>query len=198
MNTHESTRNADHRGDLELVREVLRGSPAALEKLIERLRCIPQILSERNVRSGSPLSDEDLTDLTQETLITVWKKLPSFEGRSTLETWVYSFCMHQMMNALRSKKRLPQLVSDEALEFPDAENRTTPSGSLEYEHVHACLRGLDHTQESVIRLKHFSALTFEEIALRLVMSQSSVKTVYYRGLERLRGLLNRHMREEVA
>lgn len=198
MNTHESTRNENHCSDLELVREVLRGSPTALEQLIERLRCIPQILSARNVRSGSPLSDEDLTDLTQETLITVWNKLPSFEGRSTLDTWVYSFCMHQMMNALRSKKRRPQLLGDEALEFSADESRTASLGSLEYEHVHACLNELDRVQQAVIRLKHFSALTFEEIAQRLVMSESSVKTSYYRGIVRLRGLLQRHMREEVA
>lgn len=196
MNPNQPTTNASHRGDLELVQEALRRRPAAIDELIARLRCVPLILHERNVRSGWPLNDEDLTELTQATLITVWNKLASFEGRSTLETWVYSFCMHQMFNALRSKRRRPQLAGDSALDFPAPES--APAPTLEYEHVYACLERLEDAQAAIIRLKHFSALTFDEIAARLTLSPGTVKTLYYRGLERLRGLLGPHLRGELA
>jgi RNA polymerase sigma factor (sigma-70 family) len=106
--------------------------------------------------------------------------------------------MHQMMNALRSKRRRPQTAGDAALEFEADQGSTGRADALEYEYVYACLERLDQIQASIIRLKHFSALTFEEIAARNTMSPNSVKTLYYRGLARLRGLLGPHLREELA
>ena len=184
--------------DLRLVKEVLLGNDAAVEALIARLRCVPLILSQRNFRLGSFLSADDLTDLTQDTLALVWQKLEEFEGRSSLETWVYSFCIHQMMNAIRSKRRRPQLAEADALDVPENQVDDGVDSKLVYEHVYSSLERLDENQAQVIRLKHFSALTFEEIARHTRMSPSTAKTLYYRGLERLRALLGAQWREELA
>ena len=43
--------------------------------------------------------------------------------------------------------------------------------------------------EEVIRLRHFSDLTFAAIARRLGLSPNTAKSHYYRGLVRLRGRL---------
>ncbi len=185
---------ADHR----LVREVLQGSDAAVETLIARLRCVPLILSHRNFRMGSPLTRDELTDLTQDTLTLVWQKLEEFEGRSSLETWIYSFCSHQMLNAIRSKRRRPQTADDAALEQSVVQADEGIDGKLLYEHVYAGLARLDGPQAEVIKLRHFSALTFEQIAAQLKFSTSTAKSHYYRGVERLRGLLGPHWRGGLA
>jgi RNA polymerase sigma-70 factor (ECF subfamily) len=198
LNPNAPTRNDDHGGDLQLVREALSGRTAAIDRLSDRLRCVPSILNARNMQLGSPLNDDELTDLSQDTLTTVLKKLESFEGRSSLETWVYSFCMHQMMNGLRSKRRRPQNAGDDALEIQAVESGAERGDALEYEYIYVCLERLDQAQAAIIKLKHFSALTFEEIASRLTMSPNSVKTLYYRGLARLRALLKPHLRGEFA
>src|SRR5262245_47547866 len=82
-----------HVADLSLVRGVHRGDPDASRRFIDRMRCIPKILSVLNARSGRPLDGHDLRDLTQDTLMAVWKKLDRFEGRASLETWAYRFCV---------------------------------------------------------------------------------------------------------
>jgi len=41
----------------------------------------------------------------------------------------------------------------------------------------------------VIRLKHLESLTFEELSARLDLPANTAKTYYYRGLARLRAML---------
>ena len=193
-----STQRTDKHPDLRLVEETLRGDTEASEKLAERLECIPLILHHWNGRLGSPLSDEDIIDLTQETTVVVWKKLPTFEGRSSVSSWVYTYCTHQIMNAIRTKRRQPKLADDSDLDETNAVETSPMSSAVEYEHVYTCLNSLDQTQSSVIRLKHFSEMTFDEVAGRLSISPNTAKTLYYRGLVRLRQLLERRYRESYA
>jgi RNA polymerase sigma-70 factor (ECF subfamily) len=50
--------------------------------------------------SGSLL---DADDLLQETLIKAWKGLPTFEGRSSLRTWLYTVATRACIDALEKK-----------------------------------------------------------------------------------------------
>ena len=98
--------------DLELVRAVRRGDAAALQRFIERMDCVPRILSVLNARSGRRLKDHDLRDVVQDTLMAVWRKLDRFEGRASLDTWAYRFCVQEMLAAVRRRRRQPLPMSD--------------------------------------------------------------------------------------
>ena len=78
-----SNRNdpAEHSADLRLVREILAGRSDAVERFIDRMRCVPLILAKRNARRGSFLNNEDIEDLTQEVLAIVLRKLDTYAGR---------------------------------------------------------------------------------------------------------------------
>src|SRR5262245_49705869 len=39
------------------------------------------------------VADADLEDVCQEVFVTVHRKLPEFEGRSKLRTWLYGICL---------------------------------------------------------------------------------------------------------
>ena len=177
---------ADHLADQELVRSVLAGDSRAIDVLVERLSCIPRVLTLLNQRVGSTLGPEDLGDLTQDTLAVLWPRLENYTGEASLETWFYGFCFNSFMNAVRKKR--PMQSVDSLLEKPAA-LPTRLSGLLEYEHVHRSLKQLDERQTRVIRLKYFDELTFEEIGVRLGISPNTVKTHYYRGMRRLEVLL---------
>ena len=64
------------------------------------------------------------------------------------------------------------------------------AASDDLESVYVAMQRLSAAEARIMRLKHFEALTFEAIALRLSMSQNTSKTRYYRALEKLR----RHLR----
>src|SRR6266540_5950798 len=49
-------------------------------------------------------SFEDAEDMLQETLLRVWKHLDSFEGRSSLRTWLYKIATNTCLDALDSRR----------------------------------------------------------------------------------------------
>lgn len=193
MPNQDNSRHPDQR----LVEGTLQGDPGATEQLIERLGCIPAILQARNQRLGLPFSDDDVAELTQETLALVWRKLATYEGLASLETWAYSYCNLQMCAALRNRRRRPLTGTSALIEAESVAERPLPD-ILERDLVLNCLEQLAPAQARVVRMKHFDQLTFEAIGRELRMSANTAKTHYYRGLERLRSLLERSYRESLA
>ncbi|WP_454853409.1 sigma-70 family RNA polymerase sigma factor [Promicromonospora soli] len=50
---------------------------------------------------------QDAEDLLQESLLAAWLGLASFEGRSSVRTWLYRVATNRCLNQLRSAKRRP-------------------------------------------------------------------------------------------
>lgn len=184
--------SADHLADRQLVRSVLAGDPVSIETLVQRLRCIPRIMSLLNQRVGGAFGPEDLGDLTQDTLARLWPRMGRYNGQASLETWFYGFCFNGFMNALRKGSRAHSCAAlSEQVASPDL----TPV-ALDYDHLHRGLEQLGETEARVVRLKYFNDLTFEQIGQRLGISPNTAKTRHYRGMRKLEELLRRG-REEV-
>ena len=49
-------------------------------------------------------SFEDAEDMLQETLLRAWKRLDSFEGRSSLRAWLYKIATHASLDVLDSRR----------------------------------------------------------------------------------------------
>jgi RNA polymerase sigma-70 factor (ECF subfamily) len=49
-------------------------------------------------------SFEDAEDMLQETLVRVWKRLDSFEGRSSLRSWLYKIATNASLDALDNRR----------------------------------------------------------------------------------------------
>lgn len=150
------------------------------------MSCVRRFVQFRNRRLGGALSADEVEDTVQESLFAVWRKLERFEGRASLETWVYRFVHLEVATRLRRKHRRPLLL--EEVEAPDPEVPAPVVRSLEYERLYRSLEVLGPPGADVIRLKHLEALTFEEIGERLGISINTAKTQYYRGLRTLRDL----------
>jgi RNA polymerase sigma-70 factor (ECF subfamily) len=183
-----------HARDLQFARLVLAGDPAALEQLDRRLACLPAMVRHQNRSLGGHLDANELEDVVRETTLALWTKLPAFEGRSTLETWAYRFALLEVLKALQARTRRPR-----PLETPElcADDRG------EYEELAPCIDGkellqglaeLSSTAAEVIRLRHWDELPFERIAERTGLPLNTIKARYYRGLARLREILERRQR----
>src|SRR6266700_6667902 len=53
----------------------------------------------------------DAEDALQETLLSAWQGLPAFEGRASIRTCLYRVATSRCMDALRSGRRRPALVT---------------------------------------------------------------------------------------
>ena len=174
--------------DLELVRRVLAREPAAVEDFVQRMRCVPRILAALNQRFGRRLDEHDLADLAQDAAVLTWRKLETFRGDCTLETWAYGVAHLEFRNAHRRKGRARDRQVEAGAERA-AEPGGTPGGEvLDRSEVDHWLAKLDREEATVIRLKHLSDLTFEEIGARLAISSNTAKTRYYRGIHSLQEL----------
>jgi RNA polymerase sigma factor (sigma-70 family) len=84
--------------DQELVQLAKGGSRAALEELAVRHQAWIYNLALRMVHYP-----EDAKDATQEVLIKLFTRLATFEGRSSLRTWLYRIAINHLLNMKRSR-----------------------------------------------------------------------------------------------
>jgi RNA polymerase sigma-70 factor (ECF subfamily) len=183
---------ADDQSDLRLVTAVLAGDEQAIERFLARMQSLPSIAYSLNLRSGSLLNDSELEDVVQSCLATLLRRLSSFEGRSSLESWMLGICSNQLRAAVRKKRTLPQSLVDPLVEALEAQAGAGDGVTVdfdEHELLHAALAKLPVGRARVVRLKHFEFKTLSEIAKELGMSLNAVKANYFRGLRQLRSLL---------
>ena len=106
--------------DRELVRLAKGGSRADLEELVVRHQTWIYNLALRMVHHP-----EDAKDATQEVLIKLFTRLSTFDGRSSLRTWLYRIVVNHLLNMKRSRAESRGITFEEygrALDdTPDAE-----------------------------------------------------------------------------
>ena len=106
--------------DQELVQLAKGGSRAALEELVVRHQGWIYNLALRMVHHP-----EDAKDTTQEVLIKLFTRLSTFDGRSSLRTWLYRIVVNHLLNMKRSRAESREITFAEygqALDdTPDAE-----------------------------------------------------------------------------
>ena len=180
-----------HPEDLLLVLTVLARDASALDRLAMRWRCIPRFCVALNEELGGELLDSDLADLAQDVLMLAWRKLATFNGESSLETWCYGITRFEIRNALRAHRRRKQGTTPELgslARVPDPRPER-PWRFLEEDVIRDALQNPKPDEAEVVRSKHFDDLTFDEIGTRLGISPNTAKTRYYRGLLRLQTLI---------
>jgi len=180
--------------DLALVREVLAGDKAAVDAFVDRMACVRRFLVFKNAGFGTPLGVHEVEDAVQSTLLAVWRKLDQYAGLGSLDAWATRFAFLELMNRRHRRQRRPEaggLGPEDDMTPPAVPGEPTPD-PLERERLY---RGLERLEAdaaeaaAVIRLKHLDERTFEEIAAQTGVPVNTVKTRYYRGMERLRQIL---------
>ena len=167
----------DHR----LVGRVLAGEAAARTELLDRIACLPAMVRLKHLRMGSPLQPDELDDTIQNVLLAFWRKLERFDGRVPLLVWAHGFGCVELVKAIERRARRRQRFRTVD------EEPTAPAAPIhDAERIGLILAAEPEADARLIRLKHLEGLTFEEIAPLAGMPVNTVKTRYYRCLERLR------------
>ncbi|MBL8862040.1 MAG: sigma-70 family RNA polymerase sigma factor [Planctomycetes bacterium] len=184
-----------HAADLELARAARAGEEAAFQQLSLRLACVPRYVSAWNRRERLGLDEAEVSDVCQEVLILAWRKLESFHGGASLETWAFGLAQGQVRNAVRAKRRHARRFG---AGDPDQPRAPGPDGGSPFALsdddsaiVRAAVDELPAAEAAVVRRKHFEGQTFEELALDLGISPNTAKSRYYRALVRLTVALRR-------
>lgn len=175
--------------DRDLVARALAGDHDARGELAAQLESVPRIVRALQRASGSFVAAHDQADVEQDCVALVWRKLPAFEGRSRLATWIYRVVSFELRNALRRVARGRRAVAEAPERREAASGGDDPSGRLVPLAVEECLARLEPTPMRIVRMRHWDERSFAEIATALGMKTSQAKSHYYRALQRLHALL---------
>ena len=183
---------------LELARAALTGESRAVAWFMERLARVPALVRARNARMGSPLNPDEVADTVQDAYAAIWSKLGQFEGRSSFDTWICGFAVHQVRKSVERKYGVRRTADGDTLEMQVIPDPQREESLLDPRVVHDALERLGPPASDVIRLRHFDELPFEEIADRMGVGENTIKARYYRGIARLKELLGAAWRKSVS
>jgi RNA polymerase sigma-70 factor, ECF subfamily len=147
---------------------------------------------------------EEARDLAQDVFLKVYRALASFQGRSSLRTWIYRITVNLCRNRARWWRRrrrdrwcrLEDLsVAEEARLSsgrPGAENPFERVERRDHARlVQAALLDVSFDHRTVLILREVEGLSCEEIGAALGVAEGTVKSRLARGREALRRSLER-------
>lgn len=131
-----------------------------------------------------------IEEALNDTLLVVWQRADSFDGRSKLSTWIFGIAYRRGLKAL-SRQDLP--VDDE--ELPEAaDTGPGPEQQLSLAQLRGRLRQamseLSPEHRAVVELCYFHDMAYGEIAEVVGCPAETVKTRMFYARRRLRSLLD--------
>jgi len=120
-----------------------------------------------------------LEDVVQEVFIVAHRRLPAFEGRASLKTWLFGITRRVVRDHFRSARRKPlELLGEREPVDPHAADAEAQLVALEgVRLLHALLAQLDQDKREVFVLAELEQMSAPEIAQAL---EQNLNTVYAR------------------
>lgn len=138
----------------------------------------------------SKVSDEELArDLTQEIFIHMLESIRSFDERkASFRTWLYTIASHRMIDYFRSKA-YQQAKKTRAIDVDDRQSEDFTEQlfrSFEVERILEFLQTFKESERQIVRGKLLQGERFVDLADKLNMPESTIKTKYYTSLKRIK------------
>jgi RNA polymerase sigma-70 factor, ECF subfamily len=178
------------------------GDVAAFRELLGRHEEHLLRLALRFVRN-----EQDAQEVLQDVFVATWRKLPGFEERAQIGSWLYRVTVNAALMHLRMRKRRPKLVdfpaadasADVALSEQDlAPNRGfRPDELLESRElgrvIQAAVEKLPSSLKSVFQVREVQGWSTRQTAKLLGLSEATVKTRLHRARLVLRQEVERYL-----
>jgi RNA polymerase sigma-70 factor (ECF subfamily) len=133
---------------------------------------------------------EMVEDVLNETLLEVWRQAARFEGRSSVNTWVFSIAHHRAVSRLR-KRRESSLDEEQAAAIedegptPDVKAESNDMSRL----IARLMEQLSFEHREILHLAYYQEFSVQEIADALDLPPNTVKTRMFYARQRLKVLL---------
>ena len=172
--------------DAEIIRQVLAGHHEKFAGLVERYQAPLIHFLQRTLGS-----DEDVFDCAQEAFLAAYRNLSRYSEEHPFRAWLYTIARNKALDLVRKRRREVPLTLDENLvdhqPMPEEVWLAKEQASMLAE----VLNELPEHYGQALYLRFRQELSYQEIALILVVPVSRVKTYLHRGKEKLRQHLER-------
>ncbi len=126
---------------------------------------------------------EDAKDAVAEAVAYAWEKLSSLKNEDSFDVWLLKITQREAVEL--KKKRRAYVDVDE---LSDAFSYETDTSDLEFLDI-LCRAGLDKKTNVILTMRFMYGYTLEETADKTGIPLSTVKTKYYRALDKLSKIL---------
>lgn len=135
-------------------------------------------------------NDGDAEDVAQTVFLRLAENADAYDPSYRLFSWIYRMAVNEALNVARRSHREEAL--DEDADFADDE-RAEPQQRLDdsqrSEHLRRALMKMSVADRTVLTLRHFSELSYAEIADVLQVDEKTVKSRLFEARQRLRAML---------
>lgn len=181
-----------HGSDLDLARQASGGDARARDQLLARHHTTIARICRRLCNDPSQCDD-----VFQETVIAVLRNLGSFRGDASFATWAYTLARTHRGRVLRTDQR--HRVRAQRLAWHTSTVRERPRSAdevlaraEELEQLDRALDRLSPVDAEIVRLRDLEGHGTAEVAHRLGLSVSAVKTRLHRARAQLRRAIAKH------
>jgi RNA polymerase sigma-70 factor (ECF subfamily) len=178
------------RNDHDTIRAVLSGDKDAYGALVVRHS---QTLFRVAFRITG--NEADAEDVVQEAFLSGYRKLESFQSKSSFGTWIYRIAVNCALDKVSGRKKHDEVrvaehydPGEEQIQIADGAagpDRLVLSGEIGAMETLA-LRSLTATERTAFILRHMEGCTSAEIASVLGMDSNGAKQAVYRAVHKLR------------
>ena len=166
--------------DTKLISKILARDRVALLTFYRRFT--PKLTRFIRTKIGN---SADAEEILQDTLYAFLEAIRDFEGKSNVQTFLFSICKHKIIDFYRRKKikhavfsQMPQLS---ALISPLLSPEEELDVTLAKEKIHAVLGRIMPQYRRILVLKYIEGHSVEEIARKLTITFKSVESQLFRA-----------------
>lgn len=162
--------------DFALVTQVtMMGNRRAFDQLVVRYQSPVRRFFLHQTLGDASLSD----DLAQDTFIKAWRNIGSFRAMSSFQTWLMRIAYNVFYDYVRSRKTTSDI--DNVAE-PMTNDNSNPSLQMDLYHALSLLKPDERT---CITLQLVDGYKIDQIAKITNMKEGTVKSILFRGKEKL-------------
>lgn len=133
---------------------------------------------------------EDASDVAQNVFLKVAERLDDYDPQYRFFSWIYRIAVNESLNVLRRNGHEEPLDEEIELPGPDGDDPERRASDAELSaRIRAAVMRMSTNDRTVLMLRHFSELGYEEIAQILDVDEKTVKSRLFEARQRLRGML---------
>lgn len=172
--------------DLRLIRRMQAGDDDAVRDLYAQY-------GQRLYAYALRLTDDPATaeDVTQNTLVTVWRTAHTFRAEGRLIAWLLGIVHHTAMKALRNRTNYLGDMAEENLSEDQSSPEEQAQAKDERRWIRQGMQSLSPEHRAVLELVFYQELSLNEVALVLDVPLGTVKSRLSYARTHLRGVLTR-------
>lgn len=177
--------------ELQLIEQAKEGKQSAFTKLYEKYYHLIRVVIFNIVKN-----DDVTDDLLTVTFTKAFKKLESWVNHISFEMWLKTIAINTSIDYIRKmrKEMLNSYVDDEECSIQLESTTDSPEHEMIVQEDYTkCLEGISRLRyryRQLLTLRFFENLSYKEIAEKLAMPESSVKSDLYKAKQKLREITN--------